>query len=162
MLDFELPFLSGSNSIRVALAETIEADKSGLLYETSSGELRLARYDNIVKALKSGITLLEDLGEASSEEVIHIETVPYEQCASYVRAERKRFGFKGFERSGLAQLFSISETFGRPYTASNNGVRCQRPNRPTNVLERDWYHYYPPLTPYTPPPKTCNVCGSPI
>jgi hypothetical protein len=162
MLDFELPFLSGSNSIRTALAETIEADKSGLLYETSSGELRLARYDDIVKALNSGITILEDLGEASSEPVIHVGTVSSEHYYERrVRAKNKKFGFKGFEH-GVARLFSVSERYGEQYISSNSGTRCKRPDKPANILPRDWYHYYPPQTPYTPPPNICNVCGSPI
>lgn len=162
MLDFELPFLSGSNSIRVALAETIEARKSGLLYETNSGELRLTRYADIVNALNSGVAILEDLGEESSESVIHVETVPIVYCESHVRAENKKFGFKGFQRGGVALLFSVSERYGEQYISSNSGTRCKRPNKPANISARDWYHYYPPQTPYTPPPNTCNVCGSPI
>ena len=77
-------------------------------------------------------------------------------------AEKRKFGFKGFEHRGVARLFSVSESFGNPYNASNSGVRCKRPDKPPNILPRDWYHYYPPHSLPLITPNTCNVCGSPV
>lgn len=162
MLDFHLPFLSGSNSIKAALAETIEAGKSGLLYETESGELRIASYAVLIQALQGGVCRLEELEEESFEPVVPIVKVPPEACVRVISAAQRRFGFKGFVTDGIAQLVSVSELLAGPYNAFTTGTRCKRPDRPAHILPRDWYHYYPPTPLPLVIPNTCNVCGSPV
>jgi hypothetical protein len=162
MLDFELPFLSGSNSIKVALAETIEARKSGVLYETGSGELRLAHYDIMVAALGSGVTLLEELSEEVSDPVVRVEVVAFKGPEALIRAESKKFGFLEFAAQGVARLLSISEQYGGPFNTAPTGVRCKRAGKPASILPRDWYHYYPPHSLPLVVPHHCNVCGEPV
>jgi hypothetical protein len=156
MLRFELPLVRGNVSLDAAFADTIESKTSGLLMESSQGDLRLVHFDRMVNALTSGLNSLE---EVEFDPVLNIEPVPDSAHESFVLSAGERFGFAG-EQDGKALLFSVSESFGLPYTIASSGSRCQRPNRPPNTTPQDWYHYYPPNNRDGSKPNRCRLCGS--
>lgn len=152
---FELPVVGGGISIADALAEAIDSNKSGLLLEISQGDLRLVHFERMVDAATTGQSLLE---EVDFEPVIDIEALSDLQYETVVRAAGGVFGFLG-KGGGVAHLFSVSESFGLPYTSSSSGTRCQRPNKPHDRSPRDWYHYYPPKERDDADPNRCVFCG---
>jgi hypothetical protein len=57
-------------------------------------------------------------------------------------------------------VITISERLGGAYLGGSPGQRCTHPGKPPGVSNRQWYHYYPPLTPG--PAGTCAIDGSPL
>ncbi|MFN2407678.1 MAG: hypothetical protein ABR594_16640 [Pyrinomonadaceae bacterium] len=159
MLDFELPLISGNTTISDAIAEAVDANKSGLLYEVAPGQLRLVHYYGLIQAAKDQGSM--PLKDVVFEPVIDIETVPITQIFSHLTNEHRRFGFKGLQAAGLVRVFSISEDFGYPYAVVAPGRRCTRPNKPSHKSPREWYHY-PPDNIDSGDPNNCKVCGNPL
>lgn len=154
MLNFELSMIDAGATVKDAIAETIESGKSGLLVQTNTGSLHLVHYDRLVEAEASGA---ESLAEVQFEPVLEITSVAGHQIADLVRSAGLVFGFLGMS-GAMARLFSLSEGKGGPYASASSGGRCHRPNKPPNVLPRDWYHYYPTI----PSPNVCAYDSSAI
>lgn len=158
MLDFDLPVIRGNISISDAIAEAVDSQSPGLLYEVSPGELRLVHYYGLLQAAQNQISA--PLSSVFSEPVINIETVPYLQIESYLTSHNQRFGFKGLQGTTIALLASVSEDYGNPYVG-NPGRRCTRPNKPAHLAPRQWYHY-PPINVKPNDPTHCKQCGYPL
>jgi len=160
MLDFELPLVRGAVTVAQAIAEIIESNKSGLLYEVRPGELRLIHYYGMVQAASQQQGSIP-LGSVVYESVIDSKTIPHTQLYSFVNDAGRRFGLKGMSGSGMAQVFSILESYGYPYSVGSPGRRCTRKNKPATTPPRDWYHY-PPENINPNDPNNCRVCGDPL
>ncbi len=159
MLHFELPLVTGKLTIDDALAETIESSTSGLVFERNPGNYRLVHFDKLVEASNEGKTLLD---QVDWEPLITIESSQSHKSENLVRTAGLKFGFVGTAGPHIARLFSISESFGIPYTIGSSGTRCQRPNKPASVSPRDWFHYYPPNALDVQNPNICRICGAPM
>src|SRR5258708_4404042 len=124
MMRFELPMVAGRISTSDALTEIIDTAKSGVTFETNLGDLRLVHYDRIVEAMARGVTQLDDV---DFEPVVKFDlSLPEPNYGSIVSTAGKRFGFVR-SLSGMADLFSVSESFALAYNTASSGVRCERP-----------------------------------
>jgi hypothetical protein len=156
MLRFELPMVAGRISPNDALTEIIDTAKSGVTFQSNVGDLRLVHYDRIVEAISRGVTQLDDV---EFESVVKFDLSLAElNYGGVVSTAGKKFGFVR-ALSGMADLFSVSESFAVAYNTASSGVRCERPNKPLNMKPRDWYHYYPPNPRNPSNPNVCRVCG---
>ena len=159
MLRFELPMVAGQISTSDALSEIIDTAKSGITFESNLGDLRLVHYDRIVEAIGRGVTELDDV---DYEPVVKLDLkLPELSYIGVVSSAGKRFGFVR-ALSGMADLFSVSESFASAYNTVSSGVRCERPHRPANTKPRDWYHYYPPHQRDSSDPNVCRFCGAKV
>jgi hypothetical protein len=150
MLHFDVPMVRGNTSLHNALAEVIDAQRSGLLF-TTKGECHLVHFDRMVDAVSRGVTRLQ---EVESEPVLKIEAISDADREGSIRAAGGKFGLMG-QVGTTALLLSISEGFGLPYASPSSGVRCDRPNKPPNKRDREWYHYYPP---HKRDPSNWHIC----
>ena len=157
MLNFELPLVRTNIRIHDAFADIIESSTSGLLFHAGAGDLRLLHFKNMLEVADDRLLILE----VKFEPVADLIEIPQAGRLSHLLARGNHFGFVGEGPRG-AQLFSISEPYGLPYTYASGGLRCSRPNRPPATPARKWYHYYPPHVLPSAPPTICKFCKASI
>lgn len=160
MLDFELPLVRGNITIADAIKETIESNRSGVVFEVHPGELRLIHADSLLLSATNEQDSLESLKSVVFEPVMEAETVPDSQLFTFVSSANRKFGFKGMLEGNIARVFSISETYGQPFAAASPGRRCTRPGKPANKSPQDWYHY-PPINHNPADLNHCLICKPP-
>jgi hypothetical protein len=158
MMRFELHMVHDQMNIGDAIEEMIESRKSGLLVQTRARDLRIVDFNRSVLAFESGLKTLQ---EVEFEPVLDMETIQHPNDDVFVlntlSGAGRAIGFLG-GKSGVAQLFSVSETRGDPYAAVSVGVKCDRPGRPPSTPPRNWHHYYPPNTRDLIDPNQCRFC----
>ena len=152
MQKFKLLMVEDDLSLNDALAETIESGKSGLVVHSYNG-LRLVHFDQLLEAAAAGT---ESLDEVAFEPVIELPDIPDFEVEGLLQTRGSTFGCLGIT-SGIALMCALAGDAGS-YTSVSSGGRCQRPNKPPNVLPRNWYHYYSPI----PNPNICTIDHTPI
>lgn len=160
MLDFELPLVRGNITISDAIAEAVDSNKSGVLYEVQPGELRLVHYYSLLQAATTQQSSAP-LKSVVFEPVLNVQTVSEPQIYSTLTGAKLRFGFKRSMAVGMARMFSVSEDYGNPFAVVAPGRRCTRRNKPAHIAPRDWYHY-PPANADPNDPQNCAICGDPL
>jgi hypothetical protein len=158
MQKFDLPIVAANLSVNTALKAAIDARRSGVVLKTKSGGLRLVHYKDLAGASRSNMAI-DKVDFVPILKVGRKKTVALQFDA--VKTAGLKFGYRG-ATGDSANLLSVRETFAKRYISLSGGSRCSRPNKPANVPDRDWYHYYPPERRAAKTPNMCKLCGAKI
>jgi hypothetical protein len=144
MSEISLPILNGDEvSVHDALAEVIDRSKSALLYPPGGNKLRIVEFEDLEKAAAGSVRFLKEVPSQSLEQL----------------------GFTVLQTEADRAVLTYGPpgaNTARRYNSPSLGFHCDRPNKPPNTPDRQWYHYYPPNRRDPNNPKRCRVCGSPL
>jgi hypothetical protein len=159
MQQFDLPLVTADISAESALMTAIDAKRSGVVLRTTSGDLRLIDFKNLVSATEND-TPLAEVAHISLLNIEHHQTL--RTLADTVESSGSKFVYLG-TAGDVASVLSMHEPLAGLYLTSS-GARCARPNngRPPGTPDQKWYHYYPPTRRDAQNPNRCRKCRSPI
>jgi hypothetical protein len=144
MSEISLPILDGDEvGVHDALAEVIDRRKSALLYRPGGNDLRVVEFEDLEKAAAGSARLLKDVPSQSLQQL----------------------GLNVLEQEADRAVLTYGPSganIALRYNSPSLGFHCDRPNKPPNTQDRQWYHYYPPNRRDSNNPKRCRVCGSPL
>jgi hypothetical protein len=162
MIEIQLPVLEENEAqVRDAFAAMINDRKSALLFRRGNDDWRLVPFENLEEAYADGVIRL---GDVPSKPVPRITGNNDNDRKTSLRRIESGFGF--FQRQeGKGVLAFLSDEVAQWYNRYNlpsTGFRCNRPDKPSNINDNRWYHYYPPNRRDPNNPQRCRVCGAPL
>ena len=159
MVFFDLPLVDPRTRITDAAAFLNEVGVWALIIQIQPDNFRLIDFRDLVAATDPSLPL----SAADHEPVLAFKDIPDlgSMNAERFRAAMGERQHQFVVRDGsddTADVVAISKHLADIYLGDTPGKRCTRPNKPAGMPSRQWYHYYPPMTPS--PAETCSEDGS--
>lgn len=159
MVFFQLPLIDADTTIGDTVTLLREFGVWALIIEVKPDNFCLVDFRDLVTAPDQS----QPLSAADSLPILALKDLPdalsMNRAQFHAAMSERRHEYAVREGGeDTADVFAVSEELATVFMGDAPGKRCTRPNKPAAMSSRQWYHYYPPMTPSAS--GTCSEDGS--